>query len=917
MKFKFVTFYTENTPYETFGLTLKQSILNCLKLNDNIKFKTYTDEDLCIKEYMKLGSLDPLKTKGYGYMAWKPFIIQKELQQTDCDFLIYLDADMLLYKQECLQEFLNEIEQINKSCFFRVGEYSIKNYKDVNWCRSDLIDYFEKKYRYTGEKPQIMSGIMVMKVDCNETKKVINEWLNLTPRFVSNFSSETHRNDTHRNDTHRNDQSILSCLVNSFEGHTSFGIFNTPTQFGIEDNQNRPLYKLGNLSNPVYFKNRGVQGTKINVIPKVGIIVPTTCSNLGQLKRCLKSIQKQTYINTECFLVFDGVVKNKIKVVKDFVEKECFHRRVHFLELPMNVGSNGWYGYNAYASVPYLFKKAHYISFLDEDNFIHPQHIQSYIELLDKKPDLDWAYCLRKIVPPCNNNFMLNKQTKGQDFVSSQIQEYDFDFLPFEGKNYLEDNCESLGDLSSTVIDKNDYLVDTSCYFMKRIVAINISRIWTLCVMKGVQADRGVFKTLKTNYPSFDTAKQYTLYYQTRSGVNGVSYEFFQKGNEKVNRHGEYFRRIVKETQNNGEYFRSFEKIVDKKNEKVQIKQNQKEYIYLYHFNFKATDELFLYRQSKANKETITNEKLKNIVYQEWQLTLADELAKKYKLVNAFTCYDKIPKGSKILIHCCNINDLPLKYILDPENEFYKMIYTIEGPNIRHQKEWHYFPFLRSFDKVFTYWEELLKKPNAEYKPFPHRLNFDTPAQSLDILLKGTNDCKKTVCFVGENRPRLSGTYVIDNVKLKCLDPLRSDYVSQFMKSDKIKIEVYGKGWEPYKSVIRTNPKDKDTEFNYQIFSRYTFTLIIENCDADGYVSEKIYDAFVAGSIPIYYGNLNDRYSFIPKNCYIDAKSFYSPKNLVKYIENLSFKQIKFMKESILKHRIDILKKVSVNNYTF
>ena len=40
-----------------------------------------------------------------------------------------------------------------------------------------------------------------------------------------------------------------------------------------------------------------------------------------------------------------------------------------------------------------------------------------------------------------------------------------------------------------------------------------------------------------------------------------------------------------------------------------------------------------------------------------------------------------------------------------------------------------------------------------------------------------------------------------------------------------------------------------------KFLSQYKFSLAMENSKADGYVSEKIIDAFLAGNIPIYYGD--------------------------------------------------------------
>ena len=37
--------------------------------------------------------------------------------------------------------------------------------------------------------------------------------------------------------------------------------------------------------------------------------------------------------------------------------------------------------------------------------------------------------------------------------------------------------------------------------------------------------------------------------------------------------------------------------------------------------------------------------------------------------------------------------------------------------------------------------------------------------------------------------------------------------------------------------------------------SSYKFSITMENSEGDGYISEKIIDSFIAGTIPIYYGN--------------------------------------------------------------
>ena len=36
--------------------------------------------------------------------------------------------------------------------------------------------------------------------------------------------------------------------------------------------------------------------------------------------------------------------------------------------------------------------------------------------------------------------------------------------------------------------------------------------------------------------------------------------------------------------------------------------------------------------------------------------------------------------------------------------------------------------------------------------------------------------------------------------------------------------------------------------------SNYKFSIAMENSEGQGYISEKIFDSFIAGTIPIYYG---------------------------------------------------------------
>ncbi|MFQ3204716.1 MAG: hypothetical protein ACI87I_003125 [Pseudoalteromonas tetraodonis] len=70
--------------------------------------------------------------------------------------------------------------------------------------------------------------------------------------------------------------------------------------------------------------------------------------------------------------------------------------------------------------------------------------------------------------------------------------------------------------------------------------------------------------------------------------------------------------------------------------------------------------------------------------------------------------------------------------------------------------------------------------------------------------------------------------------------------------------------------------------------NNYKFAICYENAQLiPGYITEKIFDCFFAGCIPIYWGapNVTDH---IPANCFIDRRKFNSHEELYHYISNMS-----------------------------
>lgn len=64
------------------------------------------------------------------------------------------------------------------------------------------------------------------------------------------------------------------------------------------------------------------------------------------------------------------------------------------------------------------------------------------------------------------------------------------------------------------------------------------------------------------------------------------------------------------------------------------------------------------------------------------------------------------------------------------------------------------------------------------------------------------------------------------------------------------------------------------------------FNFCSENCSSPGYVTEKIFDALLAGTVPVYFG-APDIGDFVPREAFIDGPSFSSLRALRRYLKGM------------------------------
>lgn len=150
--------------------------------------------------------------------------------------------------------------------------------------------------------------------------------------------------------------------------------------------------------------------------------------------------------------------------------------------------------------------------------------------------------------------------------------------------------------------------------------------------------------------------------------------------------------------------------------------------------------------------------------------------------------------------------------------------------------------------------------------------------------------------YYPELRPMISNLVPFEQKKLCTLvaTNLKSRYPHELYSERKRAIaffeqhhpedfEFYGRGWasEQFKTYKGPISDKIDTIKNYR------FSICYENtCEHKGYITEKIFDCFHAGNVPVYWGAVNVE-DYIPKDCFIDARQFKDLESLYHYLNTI------------------------------
>src|SRR5262249_477022 len=109
----------------------------------------------------------------------------------------------------------------------------------------------------------------------------------------------------------------------------------------------------------------------------------------------------------------------------------------------------------------------------------------------------------------------------------------------------------------------------------------------------------------------------------------------------------------------------------------------------------------------------------------------------------------------------------------------------------------------------------------------------------------------------------------------------RRELVDELMRH--MEVDSYGKSQNNCKVE-----QDNGRMTKLDVISGYQFYLAFENSNAADYVSEKMFDGLIAGTVPVYLGapNIDD---YLPgRNCIIKVSDFASPAELARHLISVS-----------------------------
>ena len=220
----------------------------------------------------------------------------------------------------------------------------------------------------------------------------------------------------------------------------------------------------------------------------------------------------------------------------------------------------------------------------------------------------------------------------------------------------------------------------------------------------------------------------------------------------------------------------------------------------------------------------------------------------------------------------------------------YAILY--ESPQVRpiNQSKSH----LAKYRRVFTWRDDLVDGQRFIKLNLPNKIIINNS--------RGWHGRDKLCCLISANKSVARTTRL--ELYSERVNTIR--WFEQYAPQD---FDLFGGGWdEPAVKPGLANrvarklrsllPKDKGKVYfpsyrgkvasKLETMQKYRFSICYENVrDLPGYITEKIWDSFFAGCVPVYWGAFNIT-DYIPEDCFIDRRKFTSHEELYEFMTCMS-----------------------------
>lgn len=249
---------------------------------------------------------------------------------------------------------------------------------------------------------------------------------------------------------------------------------------------------------------------------------------------------------------------------------------------------------------------------------------------------------------------------------------------------------------------------------------------------------------------------------------------------------------------------------------------------------------------------------------------IKQEYEKKGISVNTLDQYDKLEDVDCVLFFKLDYDEL-MRCIKYKVKRLYYFAWEPEVVDYHHTKK-NLIRLATFFDVIYT-WNDNLVNGNKFLKiNYPYHF-----ANTIECPSKESFERRKLLVNISGNKISFHHDELYS---------VRRKVISFYNKRNDTNFSLYGRLWPKHLAVYKGACSSKK-----EIYTRFRFALCLENmCNVGGYITEKIFDCFTAGIVPIYWGADNIE-KYIPSQCFISYTDFNSIEDLNSFLVDMKYEK--------------------------